>query len=141
MKLAPCIILLLLVAACSRKNICLYYGESKKLTYDNQGNIICGRTTEIPNGYVTLKDYQLNYVFVLDTSHFYVSAYDSTGNIVWKAEPEFENVIGQRIKGRIDNIYFRRSWKTNPYKVLWVRNGRRGGFFDLKTGKFRIIQI
>jgi hypothetical protein len=141
MKFASFIILSLLTTACSRKSVCSEYGEAKKLTYDNKGNIICGRGVEIPIGYVKLKDNLLNYVFILDSSHTYISAYDSIGNLVWKAEPEFENVVGERINGHIDNIYFRRSWQTNPYKVLWVRSGRRGGFFDLKTGKFRLMQI
>ena len=141
MKLLTLITFSLLVLSCSRKNVCSQYGESKKLTFDNYGNIICGSATEISNGLVRLKDYQLNYVFILDSSHTYVSAYDSVGNIIWKPEPEFKNQVGERIKGNIDNIGFRRSRKTNPSKVLWVRSGRRGGFFDLRTGKFQQMQV
>ena len=127
--------------SCSRKAACNQYGESKKLTFDGQGNIICGRSAELLKGTVRLKDYNLNYTFILDSSHAYVSAYDSIGNLVWKAEPEFENAVGERIKIPVSDIYFKRNRITNPSKVLWVKTGRRAGFFDLRTGKFTLMQI
>ena len=116
------------------------------LIYDTQGNITSGRfTNSLPPTSVTLKDNSLNCTYVLDSSHIYVSAYDSVGKLLWNINPYIGNLTSHdRATSTITNIYFGKSTdilRTTPYKVLWVSYGRAGGYLDLRTGKFRLDKL
>ena len=118
----------------------------KSLIYDEQGNIISGRfTNPLPLTSVTLKDNSLNCTYVLDSSHIYVSAFDSVGKLLWKIDPYIDNLNSyDRCTRTITNIYFGESTdilRATPYKVLWVSYGRARGYLDLLTGKFRLDKL
>lgn len=113
------------------------------LVYDKMGNILSGRFYKtFPSGPILLKDEVLNYTFVLDSNHIYISAYDSIGHLLWKTDLYKENLnSSDRATRMVTNIYFGKNTDihlSKPHKVLWVRYGRAGGYLDLKTGVFRL---
>jgi len=142
MKLLILLLTLTFALSCSQRTTFV----SKPLIYDAHGNIISGRFTDpLPQTTVTFKDNSLNCTYVLDSSHIYVSAYDSVGKLLWKIDPYIGNLNSyDRATRTISNIYFGESTdilRTTPYKVLWVRYGRAGGYLDLKTGRFRLDKL
>src|ERR1700734_907455 len=61
---------------------------------DGNGNVIAGSFIKtLPPNVVTLRDSTLNYTFVLDSSHIYITSYDSGGNVLWKTDPYSDNRI------------------------------------------------
>jgi hypothetical protein len=147
MKLAILAILaIMLFTSCSRKTLSSRSKQTTQLIYDTNGNIISGRLDSLPRTSVRLKDKLLNYTFILDSSHIYVSAYDSIGNLVWKLDPYLGNITSyDRASRTITNIYFKDityRGSTKPDKALLVRYGNRvSGYLDLKTGEFHLSTI
>ena len=120
--------------------------QTTTIIYDSHGNIKSGSFIKtVPPQVVTLKDTILNYTFVLDSSHNYVTAHDSIGNIVWKTDPYKDNrieeyrtkrpIIVDFLFGPKDNVD-----STERNKVLWVMySNTQFGFLNLKTGKYEFV--
>ena len=95
-----------------------------------------------PPNIVTLKDSGLNYIFILDSSHIYVTAQDSNGNIIWKTDPFIDNGFEDARTRRpiIVRMYFGKSHEGDPmkrHKVLWIYYHNEAGYLELATGKYR----
>ena len=97
-------------------------------------------------GYVKLIDSISGIIFLLDTTHITISAFDKNGTIVWKTDPwKHSNlaiyrttrpVIAYFALGRTDEC----SWCKIPIdaSVLWIEyDNSQIGFLDLKSGKFQ----
>ncbi len=108
-----------------------------------------------PLGYVNvapyrpihLKDSILNNTYVLDSTHIFITAYDSSGKILWKTDPFVDNKIEDtRIARPIITWFYFRNWRHNNQserkKVIWIRyNHRQAGYLDLITGKFYLDSL
>jgi len=117
--------------------------QTTTIVYDGKGNIIRGSFIKtVPPNPVTLKDSVSNYTFVLDSSHIYVTAYDSSGNQIWKTDPYLDNHIPVYRTNRpiIVDIRLGKSINNDPKKIysfVWIRySNTQFGKLDFKTGKY-----
>jgi hypothetical protein len=115
------------------------------IIYDGNGNVIGGNHIKSrPPDQIILSDSLTKVKFVLDTSHVYITAYISSGNILWKTDPWKDNHIEVYRTNRpvIVNMQF----GINPgypdiakkgEKVIWIQYiNTQAGFIDLKHGTF-----
>ena len=118
------------------------------IIYDGNGNVIGGSYIKSRPPYpIILSDTLTNVKFVLDTSHVYITAYNSSGNILWRTDPWKDDKIEVYRTNRpiIVNMHF----DTNPgypdktkkgEKVIWIQYiNTQSGFIDLKTGAFYFV--
>jgi len=123
-------------------SLTLFGQQTTTIQYDGQGNIIGGSFIKtMPPNKVILKDSALDYTFILDSSHIYVSAYNSKNELLWKTDPYKDNKIREYRTKRpiivdfsLDKID---SMDPRSEQVLWISyNNTQFGFLYLKTGKY-----
>ena len=92
-----------------------------------------------------LIDSMTNNYYILDTSHIYITAYDSNKKILWKTDPYKDNSIREYRTKRpvIINFEFGHSPNYFPDKIkaglktIWITyNNTQFGFIDLKNGYY-----
>ena len=136
MKILPTILLsLFFISGLSQK--------TTTIVYDGQGNIISGSFIKtVPPKPVILKDSVLNYTFVLDSSHINVTAYDSSGNILWKTDPYKDKKIQEYRSKRpiIVDIFFcnnqYRDTNKSEKRICITYNNTQFGYIIFQTGEY-----
>jgi hypothetical protein len=87
----------------------------------------------------TLIDNSSGERFYLDTSLIYVSAFDKSGNLIWKTDPwKDNNLMEYRVKRpRIDYFKFEKNKWTDSIEVIGIGyNNSQFGYLDKLTGRF-----
>lgn len=87
----------------------------------------------------TLIDKELKMIFVLDTAHINITAYDFAGKPVWKTDPWLGNKLREyRVKRPVVVSYsFQKNKWTDEKEVIWITyNNTQFGILDKNTGKF-----
>jgi hypothetical protein len=116
------------------------------IVYDANGNIISGSFIKtVPPYPGLLTDSVSHYSFTLDSSHIYVTAYDSLHKQLWKTDPYPDNKITPYRTKRpvIVNIFIGDSKlqidspDVKNRKVLWIQySNTQFGYLELLTGKY-----
>jgi hypothetical protein len=110
-------------------------------TFDGQGNLIGGSHIRTkPGEPVKLIDSLTNNYFILDSAHIEITAYDKTGNMIWKTNPHKDNALQDyRTKNPfIVNFSFMTDhWCSGKNKVISISYiNSQFGYLELKTGNF-----
>ena len=119
----------------------------------------------IPSKTAILTDSVTNYIYILDTSHKYITAYNSKGQFFWKSHTSISNYLPylnfqngksdnsksyydfdtDTISVKIRSMAFGKNTdnfnsvnKGRDEKVIWVSHDMCSGYFDLKTGKYHL---
>jgi hypothetical protein len=107
----------------------------------------CSNNKSLPQHYSspykdTLIDSSSGERFYLDTSLIYVSAFDKSGNLIWKTDPWKDNNLGEyRVKRpKIRYFGFERDKRTDNIEVIGISyNNSQFGYLDKLTGKFTFL--
>ena len=114
------------------------------LHFSSRGQI----ATIIPSKTAVLKDSMTNCIYVLDTSHKYITAYNYKGDSLWTSytivsafDIRHTNIKPVEIRlmkfGNISDA-FTAVEKSKDEKVIWISHDKCSGYIDLKTGKYHV---
>jgi hypothetical protein len=90
----------------------------------------------------TLNDTITKCTYVLDSSHTLITAFNSSGNVIWTVRPKLDSsifckleiaAIGFYTEPRIENE------KPVADKEMWFSYCKCGGYINLRTGKSQMI--
>jgi hypothetical protein len=127
-------------------SLCSVGQQTTTIFYDSTGKIITGNFKDLiyPNT-AALKDSASGSVYILDSSRIYVSAYSSTGELLWKTDPYRDNKIPEYRTSRpiIVDMWFGKidlRYPTKGKTVLRINyNNTQAGYLDFKTGSYNFL--
>ena len=94
----------------------------------------------------TLTDSSSGYIFVLDSTHRIISAFEKSGRPLWKTDPSKEGIMTSHSIENPVVVYIALGWTHDCHwcripvdsRVIWIRyNNGQMGSLDLLTGSFR----
>jgi len=125
----PTLLLIIVLSSCSRP---------KSDSYQ-----LLGSWKGLPNGVTdyTLIDNELKMKFVLDSDRINISAFDSSGNLVWKTDPWLDNKLVVHKIDRPTIVYysFLDQGVDNKKVITITYSSNQFGSVDRRTGKFKSL--
>lgn len=115
--------------------------QAQTYVYDGQGNLIAGSHIKSkPGSTLVLKDSLTGNIFLLDSTHINIYAFNTKGDTLWKTDPWKDNKLEvYRVKRPVivDFDFATNKWTDNK-EVIWiVYNNTQFGTINKEVGKFR----
>jgi len=120
--------------------VTIFLAQAQTYLYDGHGNLIGGTHNKSrPGSSLSIIDSITGNIFLLDSAHINIYAFNSKGDTLWSSDPWKDNKLeAYRVKRPVivDFDFATNEWTDNK-EVIWiVYNNTQFGIINKESGEF-----